>query len=406
MYPRFVEQRIRDALADTRVVLVSGPRQSGKTTLGRKLANGGMTYLTLDNATVLDAAHSDPVGFVRGLDRAIIDEVQRAPGLMLALKESVDADRRPGRFLLTGSADLMLLPRVADSLAGRMEVMRLFPLAQCEIRGANSGFLSAVFAGEVPHVAEAMVGHDLITAVLAGGYPEALTRRSWMRRQDWYAGYVDAIVQRDVRDVAQVDQLQQMPKLLRVLGEHSGQLVNYSGIGASLGMNHVTTQKYVGVFESLFLVRTLPPWHDNQLKRLTKTPKLHFLDAGLLAALRDLTPDRLRADRTPFGALLETFVLAELRKLASWADGRFEFSHFRDKEQNEVDIIIENRQGRVVGIEVKAAATVTSSDFNGLRKLADACGDRFVLGLVLHDHDKIVPFGSRLAAAPISALWT
>ena len=406
MYPRFVEQRIRDALADTRVVLVSGPRQSGKTTLGRKLANGGMTYLTLDNATVLDAARSDPVGFVRGLDRAIIDEVQRAPGLMLALKESVDADRRPGRFLLTGSADLMMLPRVADSLAGRMEVMRLFPLAQCEIRGVNSGFLSAAFAGEVPHVAEAVVGQDLVTAVLAGGYPEALTRRSWMRRQDWYAGYVDAIVQRDVRDVAQVDQLQQMPKLLRVLGEHAGQLVNYSGIGASLGMNHVTTQKYVGVFESLFLVRTLPPWHDNQLKRLTKTSKLHFLDAGLLAALRDLTPDRLRADRTPFGALLKTFVLAELQKLASWTDGCFEFSHFRDKEQNEVDIIIEDRRGRVVGVEVKAAATVSSSDFNGLRKLADACGDRFVLGLVLHDHDKIVPFGSRLAAAPISALWT
>jgi len=405
MYPRFVEQRIRDALADTRVVLVSGPRQSGKTTLGRKLANGGMAYLTLDNATVLNAARSDPVGFVRGLDRAIIDEVQRAPGLMLALKESVDADRRPGRFLLTGSADLMMLPRVAESLAGRMEVMRLFPLAQCEIRGANSGFLSAAFAGEVPHVAEALVGHDLVTAVLAGGYPEALTRRSWMRRQDWYAGYVDAIVRRDVRDVAQVDQLQQMPKLLRVLGEHAGQLMNYSGIGASLGMNHVTTQKYVGVFESLFLVRTLPPWHDNQLKRLTKTPKLHFLDAGLLAALRDLTPERLRADRTPFGALLETFVLAELQKLASWADGRFEFSHFRDKEQNEVDIIIEDRRGRVVGIEVKAAATVTSSDFNGLRKLADACGERFVLGLVLHDHDKIVPFGLRLAAAPISALW-
>ncbi len=178
MYPRFVEQRIRDALADTRVVLVSGPRQSGKTTLGRKLANGGMTYLTLDNATVLDAARSDPVGFVRGLDRAIIDEVQRAPGLMLALKESVDADRRPGRFLLTGSADLMTLPRVADSLAGRMEVMRLFPLAQCEIQGANSGFLAAAFAGEVPHVAKAMVGDDLVTAVLAGGYPEALTRRS------------------------------------------------------------------------------------------------------------------------------------------------------------------------------------------------------------------------------------
>ena len=406
MYPRFVEPRIRDALADTRVVLLSGPRQSGKTTLGRKLANGGMTYMTLDNATVLDAARGDPVGFVRGLDRAIIDEVQRAPGLMLAIKESVDADRRPGRFLLTGSADLMALPRVADSLAGRMEVMRLFPLAQCEMRVINSGFLAAAFAGGVPGVTGAVVGQGLVEAVLAGGYPEALTRRSWVRRQDWYAGYVDAIVQRDVRDVAEIEQLQQMPRLLRVLGEYAGQLVTYSGIGAALGMNHVTTQKYVGVLERLFLVRTLPPWHGSQLKRLTKTPKLHFLDAGLLAAVRDLTPDRLRVDRTPFGALLETFVLAELQKLASWAGSRFEFSHFRDKDQHEVDIVIEDRQGRVVGIEVKAAATVTGPDFRGLRKLAEACGDRFVLGLVLHDHDKTVPFGPRLAAAPISALWS
>ena len=405
MYPRFIEPRIRDALEDTRVVLLSGPRQSGKTTLGQKLADGGMTYLTLDNATVLAAAQGDPVGFVRGLDRAIIDEVQRAPGLILALKESVDNDPRPGRFLLTGSADLMMLPRVADSLAGRMEVMRLFPLAQCELRSTNSNFLSAVFEGAVPDFAETTVAQDLVTAVLAGGYPEALTRRSWARRQDWYAGYVDAIVQRDVRDVAHVDQLQQMPKLLRVLGEHAGQLVNYSAIGAALGMNHVTTQKYVGVFERLFLVRTLLPWHSNRLKRLTKTPKLHFVDAGLLAALCGLTPDRVRANRTPFGSLLETFVLAELLKLASWAEERFEFSHFRDKEANEVDVVIEDRHGRVVGIEVKASATVASSDFAGLRKLADACGDRFALGLVLHDHDRLVPFGPRLAAAPLSALW-
>lgn len=406
MYPRFVEPRIRDALTDTRVVLLSGPRQSGKTTLGRKLADGGMAYLTLDNATVLDAARGDPVGFVRGLDRAVIDEVQRAPGLMLALKESVDADRRPGRFLLTGSADLMSLPRVADSLAGRMEVMRLLPLAQCELRGAASGFLDAAFAGEAPGAAEAVTGHGLVAAVLAGGYPEALTRRSWARRQDWYAGYVEAIVQRDVRDVAQVEQLQQMPRLLRVLGEHAGQLVNYSGLGASLGMNHVTTQKYVGVFETLFLVRTLPPWHGNPLKRLTKTPKLHFLDAGLLAAVRGLAPDRLRADRTPFGPLLETFVFAELLKLASWSTGSFVFSHFRDKDQHEVDIVIEDRRGRVVGVEVKAAATVTGSDFGGLRKLAEACGERFVLGLVLYDHDRVVPFGERLAAAPLAALWS
>jgi len=394
-----------EALADTRVVLLSGPRQSGKTTLGQKLATAGMAYMTLDNATVLAAARTDPVGFVRGLDRAIIDEVQRAPDLMLALKESVDSDPRPGRFLLTGSADLLALPRVADSLAGRMEVLRLFPLAQCELHETGSRFLSAVFAGEVPGVGRPTFGPDLVASVLAGGYPEALTRRSWARRQDWYAGYVDAIVQRDVRDVAHIDQLAQMPKLLRLLAEHAGQLVNYSAIGAALGMNHVTTQKYVGVFERLFLVRTLPPWHSNALKRLTRTPKLHFLDSGLLAALRGLTPERIRTDRTPFGALLETFVFAELLKLASWAQDRFQFSHFRDKDGNEVDVVIEDRQGRVVGIEVKASATVTGSDFGGLRKLAESCGERFVLGLVLHDHDKTVPFGSRLVAAPLSMIW-
>ena len=404
MYQRFIEPRIRDALTDTRVVLLSGPRQSGKTTLGHKLADAGMVYMTLDNATVLAAARGDPIGFVRSLDRAIIDEVQRAPDLMLALKESVDNDPRPGRFLLTGSADLMMLPRVADSLAGRMEVLRLFPLAQSELRSTNSNFLATVFAGGLLNVSNAVVGHDLVGAVLAGGYPEALTRRTWARRQDWYAGYVDAIVQRDVRDVAHVDQLQNMPKLLRVLGEHAGQLVNYSAIGAALGMNHVTTQKYVGVFERLFLVRTLPPWHSNQLKRLTKTPKLHFVDAGLLAALRGLTPDAVRVDRTPFGALLETFVVGEIIKIASWQEGRFEFSHFRDKEGSEVDVVIEDRQGRVVGIEVKAAATVTGSDFGGLRKLAQASGDKFVQGLVLHDHDRTVPFGPKLAAAPLSAL--
>ena len=405
MYPRFVERRVEEALSDTRVVLLVGPRQAGKTTLARKVAGERVPFLTLDNATTLDAARRDPVGFVRGLDRAVVDEVQRAPELLLAIKESVDADRRPGRFLLTGSANLMTLPRVADSLAGRMEVARLLPLAQAEIRGAPASFFEEAFEGKVPAVGETIVGEDLIEAVLAGGYPEALTRASWRRRQAWYLAYVDAVVQRDVRDVAQVEQLRQMPRLLQVLAHHAGQLVNHSAVGAPLGMNHVTTQKYAGVLEQLFLTATLPPWHANELKRLTKTPKLHFLDSGLLAALRDLSPDRLRADRGPFGAVLETFVLAELLKLASWTDQRLAFFHFRDKERNEVDVVVEDRRGRVIGVEVKAAATVAGSDFGGLRRLAEACGERFALGLVLHDHDKVVPFGERLHAAPISTLW-
>ena len=406
MYPRLVERRVREALDDTRVVLVCGPRQSGKTTLAQQIASDAMPFITLDDATTLKAASTDPVGFVRGFDRAVIDEIQRAPDLILAIKVSVDADPRPGRFLLTGSADLMTLPRVADSLAGRMAIVRLLPLAQAELRGVVPDFLDRAFTGQPPTFGTPVIGNSLVETVLAGGYPEALTRSGWRRRRDWHLDYVEAIVQHDVRDIARIEQLGSMPRLLRILAGHSGQIVNYSEFGAPLGMNHVTTRKYVGVLENLFLVHTLLPWYTNALKRVTKSPKLHFLDAGLLAALKGLAPEHLRLDRTPFGPLLETFVLGELFKLASWADDRYTFSHFRDKDRNEVDIVIEDGLGRVVGIEVKASATVSQGDFAGLSRLATATRDSFALGLVLYDHENTVPFGERMVAAPLSTLWS
>ncbi len=387
------------------MVLLSGPRQSGKTTLAEKVAASNMPFLTLDDETTLDTARHDPVGFIRGLDRAVIDEIQRAPQVLLAIKRSVDTDKRPGRFLLTGSAGLMTLPQVADSLAGRMEIADLLPLSQCELHGAPASFLVHAFQGKTPTIGELITGSRLVQIVLAGGYPEALGRTLWPRRQKWFSDYVKAIIERDVRDIAQIDNARQMPWLLRALAHHSGQLVNYSGIGAPLGMNHVTTQKYVGIFEKLFLIRTLEPWYTNELKRLVKTPKLHFLDSGLLAAMRNLSPARLQVNRTPLGSLLESFVLSELLKLASWSDERFEFLHFRDRYGNEVDIVIEDQDGQVVGIEVKAAATVRGDDFSGLRKLREACGKRFALGLVLYDHDTVTPFGERMFAAPISTLW-
>ncbi len=406
MYDRFAKNRIQEALADTRVVLISGPRQSGKTTLATDIAADEMPFFTLDDATVLASANNDPVGFLRGLDRAVIDEIQRAPNLLLAIKTEVDNDKSPGRFLLTGSANLMTVPRVADSLAGRMEVVKLLPLSKSEIEGSKSAFLNNAFKGVHPTVESVVLGDDLIEVVLSGGYPEAITRRKWGRKQDWYQSYVDAIVQRDVKDVAQIEQLAIMPKLLNILAEHSGQLVNYSGIGGAIGLNHVTTQKYLGVFESLFIVHTLQPWFTNKLKRLTKSPKLHFFDAGLLAALREISPDIVRKDRTSFGAVLETFVFSELQKIATWSEQRCLFSHFRDKDKNEVDIVLEDRRGQVVGIEVKSSATVSSSDFSGMRKLADACGDKFVQGIVLYDHNQVVPFAENMFAAPLSSLWS
>ena len=405
MYPRFIKQRMEEALSDTRVVMLTGPRQSGKTTLVRHLFEAEMSFFTLDNATTLDAAARDPVGFVRNIDRAIIDEVQRVPGLLLAIKESVDNDQRPGRFLLTGSANLMTLPKVADSLAGRMETVRLLPLAQSELRGHMPTFLDKIFKGELPPVDHPVVAEELMEMVLAGGFPEAINRRTLIRRQNWYLNYLDALIHRDVQDIAQIEKINQLRALMRMLSHYNGQLVNYSSMGAPLDMSHTLTRKYIGIVEQLFLIRKLDPWFSNRLKRQTKTPKLHFLDTGLLAALQDITIEKLRRERQLFGPLLETFVLTELIKLSSWHSQELGFYHFRDKEKNEVDIIMQNREGKIVGIEVKASATVTNADFSGLRKLAEADNDIFSLGLVLYDHDKIVPFGERLYAVPVSMLW-
>ncbi len=406
MYHRFVKSRIQAALTDTRVVLISGPRQAGKTTLAQDIAADKLPFFTLDDRNTLAAASDDPVGFLRGCGRAVIDEIQRAPELLLSIKAEVDRDKRPGRFLLTGSANLMTVPRVADSLAGRMEVITLLPLSRAEIEGTKSTFLDNAFSGAAPTLGTAMLGDDLVEMVLAGGYPEALTRKNRARRQDWYSAYVDAIVQRDIRDISRIEQIALMPKLLKLLAEHCGQLVNYSGIGSGINLNHVTTRKYLHAFETLFIAQPLQPWFTNKLKRLTKSPKLHFFDAGLPASLRDLSPAVARRDRASFGAVLETFVFSELQKIAAWSEPRCAFSHFRDKDKNEVDIVVENRRGDVIGVEVKSSATVSPGDFSGLRKLAAACGERFVQGLVLYDHEQVVPFAENMYAAPVSCLWS
>lgn len=405
MLKRFAEKKVQEALSDTRVVLIAGPRQSGKTTLANAIAGDSIPYFTLDDSTVLSAAKDDPNGFIRGLNRAVIDEIQRAPELLTAIKMAVDADARPGRFLLTGSANIMTIPVAADSLAGRMEIINLLPLSQAEIRAEESTFLDNAFDGQTPRVGRCVVGSDLIELVLAGGYPEALSRKRWSRKQDWYNAYVNAIIQRDIQDIARIDQLGIMPRLLEVLAEHSGQLVSHSSIGSAIDLNHVTTQKYVRALQSLFLIQTIQPWFSKKLKRLTKSPKLHFLDAGLLASVRNITPETVAKDKTPFGAILETFVFSELQKLASWSDHACTFSHFRDKDNNEVDIVIENRRGEIIGVEVKASASVSAGDFSGMRKLADACDAKFKQGMVLYDHDKIVPFSENMSAVPISSLW-
>lgn len=403
MYPRYAADRARMILADTPILGLIGPRQSGKTTLAQQL-EPDRRYITLDDPNTLAAALADPVGTIRRLDTVIIDEIQRAPALMLAIKQSVDADRRPGRFLVTGSANIVIARGIQDSMAGRIENLRLLPLSQDEL--ANQGpahFLDRLFAGDA--FAPTGIDHNIEERVLAGGYPEVIARPDGRRRRDWLVGYINVLAERDLPDIATIERAADVPRFFNLLATLNGQLVNASAMGTRLKIDRKTALRYLGLAEQLFIVRSLPAWSSNALKRLVKAPKLHFIDTGLAAALRGVTPERIAADRTAFGSLLESFVLSELEKQSGWTEGRYAFSHFRDKDGVEVDIIAEDEAGRIVGIEVKASATVTASDFAGLKRLS-AATDEFVAGVVLYDGSEPLSFGEKMQALPLASLWS
>lgn len=405
LYSRLLEPRIAEAMRDTPIILLAGPRQAGKTTLVRKMAGNGMRYLTLDDELTLLSAREDPVGMIRGLDRAVIDEIQRAPQLLLAIKKSVDEDRRPGRFLLTGSANLMTLPTVADSLAGRMETLSLLPLSQSEIEKQSANWIDSAFSGRILKLGTPTQGNDLVERVLRGGYPEAISRPSTKRRATWYRQYMDALIQRDVRDVAGIEKLDQLPRFLRALAQTAGQMCNYTQLGGQVRLDGKTTSRYIGVFEQMYLLKRVEVWARNRLNRIVKTPKLQFIDSGLLTTLLDLSADEVQQNRTRFGNVLETFVFGELLKHTTTADGNYRLMYYRDVDQYEVDVVIENTAGYLVGIEIKATATVRESDLRGLKKLSSLAGDQFKTGILLYDGDETMPLGDGLWAAPISTLW-
>jgi hypothetical protein len=391
-------------MEDTPVVLLAGPRQAGKTTLVRQISGNGTRYLTLDDELTLMSAREDPVGMIRSLDRAVIDEIQRAPSLLLAIKKSVDEDRRPGRFLLTGSANLMALPTVADSLAGRMETLLLLPLSQSEIERQSTNWLDSVFAGWIPQPSAKALGSDLVDRVLSGGYPEAISRSTPRRRIAWARQYIDALIQRDVRDVSGIEKLDQLPRFLRALAQTAGQMCNYSQLGGQVGLDSKTVAKYVGVFEQMYLLRRVDVWARNRLKRVVKTPKLQFVDSGLLATLIELTAEEVERDRTRFGNVLESFVYGELLKATTTAEVEYALMYYRDADKVEVDVVIENAAGQLVGVEVKASATVKESDLRGLRKLATLAGDQFRIGLLLYDGDETIPLGANIWVSPLATL--
>jgi len=407
-YPRLLRPRIEEALRDSPVVLLHGARQCGKTTLARIIGEAaGFTCYTFDDDVQRAAAQTDPVGYIADLpDRVVLDEVQRVPELFTSLKLTVDRERRPGRFILTGSANVLLVPKLADSLAGRIEILQLHPLSQAELERSQPDFLHKLFSdGFKSGPAGDRLGKALAERVIAGGFPAALARPNARRRSTWYRDYAETMIQRDIRDLAKISALDALPRLLTLAAGHTACLVNISELASPFQVSRQTIRDYLTLLSRIFLVDELPPWFSNRLKRLVKTPKLHFGDTGLAAALLGLNADSLWTDRLLLGRLLETFVFQELRRQASWHEAAVTFHHYRDKDQVEVDIVLES-ETRLSGIEVKASSTVTSDDFRGLRRLATTVGEKFATGVVLYDGDAIVRFGERLFAVPVSQLWT
>ena len=406
LYSRYAEGPLVEALSDSPAVLLHGPRQCGKTTLARLVGDSmGYGYISFDDDVARNAANADPAGFVAGLpEHAILDEVQRVPSLFTALKQEIDRRRAPGRFLLTGSSQVLLVPALADSLAGRMEILRLHPLSQGELFGGIPNFLDDLFRGEFKTSTSQRLADEMAERIACGGYPEALARPTSRRRANWYRNFIDTQLQRDVRDMARISTLAALPRLLTAAALQTAQLYNLSNMASLFQLSRPTIGDYVTLLERLFLVDRLPPWHANQLRRLVKTPKLHIGDTGLACALIGVGPRDLAQNRELLGQYLESFVFQELRRQSICQETPLEFFHYRDRDQVEVDIVIERGAREVAGVEVKAAATVTQSDFRGLRKLKKAAGDRFVAGVVVYDGEVGAGFGDGMFAVPIRCL--
>lgn len=403
MVRRGIERPLKESLGDTPVVLLTGARQVGKSTLVQTLVTEDR-YFTLDDATVLAAARTDPRAFIsRQHGTIVIDEVQRVPELLLAIKAAVDRDRRPGRFLLTGSANVRFVPRVADSLVGRMEILTLWPLSQGEITEHREDFLDAVQRGRLPGGPTAIGVEALAERIVRGGYP-AVSEWPERRRAAWLRSYVTGVLERDVRDLASIESIAALPRLVTLLATRVATLANLADISRTTGIPHTTLQRHMALLERTFLIHRVPGWGTKLGARVLKSAKLVFADTGLATALLHLTATRLATEPIG-GSMLENFVISELLKQASWRDEPPRLYHFRTPKGIEVDVVLELASGDVVGIEVTRSQTVTGHDFRGLHELVKITGKRFRVGLVLYLGPRTLPFGENLYAVPMAALW-
>lgn len=408
----FIDRHIRptlvEALAEARAVCLLGARQTGKSTLARMIAEHEhpAQYLTLDDDATRRAALEDPTGFIAGISGpAVIDEVQRAPDVMLAIKERLDTNNQRGQFLLAGSANILTLPTIADALPGRVDYLRLWPFSQGELAGTRETFIDRVLTGQTPHIEDAPVGAGAYAAQIAkGGFPD-VQDRSARGRARFFDGYVASILGRDLHDVAKVRDAGLVERLLRLLATRSANLVSSRAIAGELGVDHKTVTAQTRILENLFLVARLQPWRVNLGSRQVQTPKLYMTDTGLLTHLTNVNASRMVKDSTLAGPVFETFAAMELARQRDWSTSAPSLFHYRDKQQREVDVVLELGSGEVAGVEIKTAASIRAKDFRGLRHLRDKLGERFTAGIVLYTGKRTLRFGERLSAVPLCGLW-
>jgi uncharacterized protein len=407
LYPRRVASRLVEALGDTPVVALNGPRQSGKSTLvGGIDLSGRVERVSLDDEQVRAFARADPRGFVeRSVDTLVIDEVQLEPRLFRAMKAAVDRDRRPGRFLITGSARLLAAPDMADSLVGRVETIDLWPLSQGEIRGTVDRFVDVIFDRPADLLRSgSLTREDYVAAAARGGFPEAV-RRSTARRAPWFANYATTIVQRVVSTISDIERIAEIPRLVRLCAARSAGELNVASLARDMGIPAKTIDGYLAVLVNAFVLRLVPAWSTNLSAKVVRSPKVHLVDPGLAAHLLGVTLADTYSPTAPIGPLIESFAVMEVDRQLAWASHRPSLWHFRDRGGPEVDILLEHADGRIVGIEVKASSTIDLRDFRGLKFLRDRLGSRFHYGVVLSTAPEALPAGDRLAALPLSALW-
>lgn len=405
MFRREIAYKLIESLGEDPVVFLRGPRQAGKTTLAGSL-NDDRQYHTLDDLATLAAAKSDPEAFVAGLSgRVVIDEVQRVPELLLAIKREVDQRRVAGRFLLTGSSEIQATGAVAESLAGRMRMLDLLPLSQSEIAGGGGTWLDGLWDGSIEKCgANAWTKADLHGRILRGGFPEAVARKTADAAQRWLRAYADALIERDMTDLARIADVPQMTRLLSLISSRTAGVANYADFARILGVPLTTMRRYLALAQAVYFSFELPAWAGNTTARLVKQPKLHLCDTGMACVLAGLDGKSIESQPILLGQIFETFVVTEVRKAVAWSPRDLRLSHFRSHAGREVDLVIEARDGSLCGLEMKLGSTVRAGDFAGLRHLQETVGPKFRHGYIIHGGDRFVSFAPTLHAVPVSAL--